>query len=197
MILPEIVGVAGTNASGKDTLGTLRAIIQNAQFVSLSDILRHELDLQGLPHERENLRALGNKWRAESGPGVLAEKTIERYEAEKDEEGFSGLTITSIRHPKEAEAIKKAGGIIIWVDADRHVRYERIQKRNLNRPEDQKTFEQFVHEENIEMQHVEGDESSLNMGAVRDMADVTIINEYASLEDYEAYLTREFELTNA
>ncbi|MFY9228297.1 MAG: hypothetical protein WAO28_03150 [Candidatus Microsaccharimonas sp.] len=194
MKLPEIVGVAGTNASGKDTLGTLRAIIQNAQFVSLSDILRHELDLRGLTHERENLRALGNEWRAESGPGVLVEKTIERYEAEKAEEGFTGLTITSIRHPKEAEAIKRAGGIIIWVDADRHIRYERIQKRNLDRPEDQKTFEQFADEEDIEMQYVEGDESSLNMGGVRDMADVTIINEYASLEDYEAYLTKEFEL---
>ena len=195
MKLPEIVGVAGTNASGKDTLGTLRAIIQNAQFVSLSDILRHELDLRGLPHERENLRTLGNEWRSEFGPGVLAEKTIERYEAEKTEEGFTGLTITSIRHPKEAEAIKAVGGVIIWVDADRHVRYERIQKRNLDRPEDQKTFEQFADEEDIEMQHVEGNDSSPNMGGVRDMADIAIINEYASLEEYEAYLTKEFELS--
>lgn len=194
MKLPEIVGVAGTNASGKDTLGTLRAIIQNAQFVSLSDILRHELDLRGFTHERENLRTLGNEWRSEFGSGVLAEKTIERYEVEKAEEGFTGLTITSIRHPKEAEVIKNAGGIIIWVDADRHIRYDRIQKRNLNRPEDQKTFEQFAEEEDIEMRHVEGNDSSPNMGGVRDMADITIINEYASLEDYEAYLTKEFEL---
>ena len=79
MKLPEIVGVAGTNASGKDTLGALRATLQNAKFVSLSDIMRHELDLQGLPHERENLGALGNKWRAESGAGVLVDKSVALY----------------------------------------------------------------------------------------------------------------------
>ena len=50
MKLPEIVGVAGTNAAGKDTLGELREQLQHAKFVSLSDILRRELDKRGLPH---------------------------------------------------------------------------------------------------------------------------------------------------
>ena len=194
MKLPEIVGVAGTNASGKDTLGALRLSLNNAKFVSLSDILRHELDLRGMPHERESLGALGNEWRSESGAGVLAEKTIELYETEKSAMSYGGLSITSIRHPAEAEAIQKAGGIIIWVDADPRIRYERIQSRGLGRPEDQKTFEEFIAEEQAEMQHIAGNESSLNMSAVRDLADLKIINEYNSLQEYETFLKQEFEL---
>lgn len=194
MKLPEIVGVAGTNASGKDTLGALRQFLQNAKFVSLSDIMRHELDRQGLPHERENLGALGNKWRAESGAGVLVDKSVELYNEEKTEKNYRGLTLTSIRHPKEAEAIQALGGIVIWVDADPHVRYERIQKRNADRPEDQKTFEQFVAEENSEMQPIAGNAASLNMGGVRDIADIKIVNDYDTVEAYEAFLKQEFEL---
>ena len=194
MKLPEIVGVAGTNASGKDTLGALRATLQNAKFVSLSDILRHELDLQGLPHERENLRSLGNKWRSEGGAGVLVDKSVALYNEEKATMRYGGLTLTSIRHPKEAEAIQARGGVVIWIDADLKVRYDRIQKRNLGRPEDQKTFEQFVAEENIEMQSTPGNEASPNMSAVRDIADVKVINDYDTLEEYEAFLKKEFEL---
>ncbi len=194
MKLPEIVGVAGTNASGKDTLGALRQSLQNAKFVSLSDILRHELDLQGVSHERENLGALGNKWRAESGAGVLVNKSVALYNEEKATMRYGGLTLTSIRHPKEVEAIQALGGIVVWIDADPKVRYERIQKRNAGRPEDQKTFEEFVAEEQVEMQHLPGVEASMNMSGVRDLADVKIINDYDTLEEYEDFLKREFEL---
>lgn len=188
MKLPEIIGIAGTNASGKDTLGELRARLQNAKFVSLSDIIRRELDKRGLPHERENLRTLANEWRNAEGHGVLAKRTIDLYESEKAEKGYHGLTATSIRHPDEARAIQEAGGIVIWVDADPKVRYERIHKRN--RTEDQKTFEEFMAEEEIEMKPGVG----LDMGGVRDIADLTIINEFDSLEAYETYLKEEFEL---
>jgi len=197
MKLPEIVGVAGTNASGKDTLGALRARLQHAKFVSLSDILRHELDIRGLTHERENLRGLSAEWKAEGGSGVLVDKTIALYESEKEPEGYNGLTMTSIRTIGEVEAIKAAGGVLIWVDADRDIRYARSQARNQGRPEDQKTFEQFCAEEDAEMYPPKGQENDkavLNMATVKEMADITILNEFASHEAYEEYLKTEFEL---
>lgn len=193
MKLPEIVGVAGTNASGKDTLGSLRESLQNAKFVSLSDILRRELDKRGLSHERENLRALSKEWRDEGGSGVLAAKTIAFYKNEKADKKYGGLTLTSIRTPGEAMEIQHAGGIIIWVDADPKIRYQRILKRDLGRPEDQKTYEQFIAEEEAEM-HPSELGGGLNMSGVRDIADLKIINEFDSLEAYENYLKKEFEL---
>lgn len=193
MKLPEIVGIAGTNASGKDTLGHIRAKLANAKMVSLSDILRRELDQRGLPHERQNLRLVGDEWRTAEGPQVLAVRTIDLYNSEKEAMGYQGLTVTSIRNAEEARAIQQAGGKIIWVDADRRLRYERTRLRNLNRPEDQKTYEQFVAEEEAELNPTEGN-TLLNMGAVRDIADTIIINEFPSLEQYEDYLKKEFEL---
>lgn len=193
MKLPEIVGVAGTNASGKDTLGSLRETLQDAKFVSLSDILRRELDKRGLTHERENLRMVSKEWREKDGPGVMSVKTIALYEAEKAEKNYGGLTLTSIRTPEEAKEIQKAGGIVIWVDADPKIRYERVLKRNLGRPEDQKTFEQFMQEEADEM-HPSEKGGGLDMAGVRDVSDLKIINEFDSLEAYEAYLKEEFEL---
>ncbi|MEO6109465.1 MAG: hypothetical protein ABIP50_00430 [Candidatus Saccharimonadales bacterium] len=193
MKLPEIVGVAGTNAAGKDTLGDLRSKLQHAKFVSLSDILRRELDVRGLPHERENLRSVSLEFRTADGPGVMSAKTIALYESEKADKQYSGLTITSIRTPEEAKTIQNAGGVIIWIDADRHIRYDRTQKRAQGRPEDQKTFEQFVSEEDAEMTpSVEG--GGLNMSGVRDVADITVINDFDSVEAYESYLKKEFEI---
>jgi dephospho-CoA kinase len=193
MKLPEIVGVAGTNASGKDTLGELRAALHNAKFVSLSDILRRGLDERGLTHERENLNGLSKEWREKDGQGTLATRTIDLYNSEKVAKGYDGLTLTSIRTPEEAQAIKDAGGIIIWIDADRKIRFDRIRKRQLGRPEDQKTFETFVAEEEAEMiPSISG--GGLNMTGVRDIADLTIVNEFDTVEEYTAYLKKEFEL---
>ena len=188
MKLPKIVGIAGTNASGKDTLGELRAKLSGAQMVSLSNILREELDRRGISHERKNLGALGDEWRTEFGFGVLAEKTIAAY---RESGSNKGISLTSIRHPEEARAIKKHGGIIIWVDADRRVRYDRINNRPINRIEDKVTFEEFCAQEDAEMQP--NDINTMDMGAVKALADVYIDNDFSSPQAYEAFLVKEFE----
>jgi cytidylate kinase len=193
MKLPEIIGIAGTNASGKDTLGILRFEIQKAKMVSLSDILRLELDKRGLSHERINLRELGDEWRAESGSGVLADKTIEEY-LKVSTEDRHGLSIVSVRHPEEAKSIQNAGGIIIWVDADRLVRYNRIHSREIDRIEDKVTFEQFCIQEDAEMIPEPGHESSLRGAAVRSLANVFIENNYGSVDEYKDFLVKEFEI---
>ena len=193
MKLPEIIGIAGTNGSGKDTLGAIRQRLGGAITVSLSDILRHELNKKGISHERENLRSLSAEWRAQEGPGVLSVKTIEQYNQEKEARGLKGLSIVSLRHPAEAEVIKQAGGIVVWVDADVRIRYDRILRRNEGRAEDQKTFDEFVREEMAEMSP-EGNNEGLNMSGVRDIADIKITNDFSRIEEFEAYLIDQFEL---
>ena len=193
MKLPEIIGIAGTNGSGKDALGYIRQSLAKSLTVSLSDILRHELDKKGISHERENLRSLSAEWRATEGPGVLAVRTIEQYHEQKEARNLTGLSIVSLRHPAEAQAIKDAGGMVIWVDADIRVRYERITHRGEGRAEDQKTFEEFSAEEKAEMSP-EGNNEGLNMSGVRDLADIKITNDFESLDEYEKYLVDQFEL---
>lgn len=194
MRLPQIIGVAGTNGAGKDTLARIRSELQHSDNVSMSDILRRELDKRGLSHERENMRAVGNEWRAEFGPGVLALKAIEDYQLSGK---TSGVTMGSVRSIGEVEDIKAAGGVLVWVDADPRIRYDRILARQQGRPTDQKTFEEFVTEERDEMYPPEGEEANKaipNMAAVKAMADIVVINEFPTEKAFEEYLKTEFEL---
>ena len=187
MKLPEIIGISGTNGAGKDTLAALRYEREGAEHVSLSDILRRELTMLGVPLERENLMNLSRQWRDESGDyGILATRTIQRYLGDKAVAStLSGLSIVSVRHPDEARRIKEADGKIFWVDADPKLRYERIQSGGRNRIDDRKSFEEFVAEERREISPVNSDPASVNLGEVSRIADVKIENNF---DDESAYI---------
>lgn len=194
MKLPKIIGIAGTNGAGKDTLGELLEERCGYKFVSVSDILRAELTARGVPHEREHLRALSTAWAREHGPSVLSVKTIEAYVAEERAEGYQGLAIGSIRRPDEVQAIHDEGGVVVWVDADRRVRYERLLGATRGRSEDELTFEEWAAQEDVEMTPPENDPHALNMAGVRERADIVVMNEFDTLDAYRLHLTEQFEL---
>lgn len=177
----RFIGVAGTNGSGKDSLGEMLAGKYNFLFISMTDMLRDELRKQGKDTSRKNMRELSAAWRRESGLGVLIDKAYALFEDSKDK--YAGLVVASLRNPGEPDRIHELGGTVVWVDADPRVRYERITGRG--REDDTKTFEQFLEEEQAEMQH-SGDEATLNMAAVKDKADIFISNDTNSLTDFEA-----------
>lgn len=191
--LPEIIGLAGTNGAGKDTLGDLRFALEMARKVSLSDILRTEADKRGLSHERHNLGAISTEWGSKMGAGALSAMTILNfYETRTEEE--TGLSIVSVRRPEEARVIKSEGGLMLWIDADREIRYQRILHANRGRVTDVKTFEEFCAEEDREMYPESDNPFDLNMAAVRDMSDIHLVNEFGSPEEFEAYLIARFGL---
>lgn len=194
MKLPEIVGIAGTSGAGKDTAGHLLAKY-GYKFTSLSDTLRAELDVQGLPHTRENLRALSSEWHREHGADYLTYRTITKYHNEKESFGYQGLAIGSIRRPAEAAVIQQHGGLVVWLDADRQVRFDRIQAAHRGRAEDAATFEQWCADEDAEMTPpADDDGSALNMAGVRAMADVTIDNSFEDEAHFDQHIITQFEL---
>jgi dephospho-CoA kinase len=171
----KLIGIAGTNGAGKDSVGSILAEKHGFMNISVSDLLREECRKRGLPVERENLRAISAEWRREGGLGVLVDKAVATFE----ERGasYKGLAVGSLRNPGEVDRIHENGGIALWVDADARIRYERIQHAQRGRDgEDDKTFEQFLAEEQAEMQH-SGDEATLNMAGVKALSDLTIKNE--------------------
>jgi cytidylate kinase len=192
--LPKIIGIAGTNGAGKDTLGELLAERCGYKFRSVSDILREELTSQGIPHEREHMRALSTRWADEHGHGVLSVKTIEAYAAEEEREGYKGLAIGSIRRPAEAKAVHEEGGLVIWIDADKRTRYDRIQANARGRSDDNHEFEEWSQHEDVEMRPIEGEPGSINMTGVKEIADIHIDNNFESFDAYRDYLIKEFEL---
>lgn len=196
MKLPEIIGIAGTNASGKDTLAHMRAEISGCQHVTVSDILRRHLITQGIPLERKNLSDLSRQWRQETGDyGTLVTRTISAYLGEKALMGFTGLSVVSLRHPQEAERIKDHDGKVIWIDADPITQYTRISSVNRSRIDDNKSFEEFLAEEEQDMNPGEdNDPARVNMSAVKEIADIHITNNYSTLTEYRDYLADTFEM---
>lgn len=195
MKLPEVVGVAGTNGSGKDTFAYHRSIKAPCKHVTVSDILREHLRAEGIPLERKNLSDLSRQWREESGDhGILVTKTIHTYICEKALIGYRGLSVVSIRHPQEAMRIKEHDGVVVWVDAEPGRRYERVSNSVRGRVDDQKTFDEFIEEDADMYPGDDADPARVNMGAVRDEADIHIYNNFDLQSEYLEYLSRRFEL---
>lgn len=177
----KIIGIAGTNGSGKDSLGQVLADEHGWLFVSVSNMLRDDLRQRGLLIERENLRNLSAEWRRERGLGVIIDKAVDLFRAQKTK--YEGLAIASIRNPGEADRIHELSGQVVWVDASSRVRYERITTR-VRGDEDRKTYKEFMAEEQAEMNH-SGDEATLNMAGVKAKSDIFLENN-GSLEEFQA-----------
>lgn len=172
----KIIGIAGTNGAGKDTVGHMLADRHGFLFVSVTDLLRQEAERRGLEVNRENLRSISAEWRRESGLGVLVDKAVAEFK--KAEGGHKGVVLASLRNPGEADRVHELRGTVIWIDADPRIRYDRVQAALAKRgreAEDARTFEQFKADEAVEMKR-SGDSATLDMGGVKARSDVRVMN---------------------
>lgn len=177
----KVIGISGTNGSGKDTLGEILAKDYGWLFISVTNLLRAEATRRGLPTERLYTSKISAEWRREFGLGVLVDKAVEQYKEQSSPS--RGLAISSLRNPGEVEEIHRLGGKMVWVDADPKVRYNRTISRNRGK-EDVKSFEQFLAEEQDEMNQG-GDAATLNMEAVKAKADIFLTNNTDSIEEFK------------
>jgi dephospho-CoA kinase len=175
---PKLIGLAGTNGSGKDTVGYILSKNHGYLFISVTEILRDELSKRGLVSNRENLRSLSAEWRGLLGLGVLVDKALDQFQNEKDQ--YSGLVIASLRNPGEADRVHELNGIMLWIDADPKTRYDRIQKNSASRnraDEDNITYDKFLAEEEAEMKSADSDNKTLlSMSEVKDKCDHILDN---------------------
>lgn len=194
----KIIGLSGTNGSGKDTVGLMLAERHSYLFISVTDLLRQEARSRGEEPTREVLRTISAEWRRESGHlGVLIDKAVEQYEQVADTYP-GGLVIASLRNPGEADRVHELDGTVVWTDADQKVRYDRIIAHAAERNrygEDHKTFEQFCAEEAAEMTTT-GDVATLNMSAVKDRADIFVTNDGDDLEIFKTEAELALQLEN-
>lgn len=192
----QIIGLAGTNGSGKDSVGQILAQYHNYLFVSITDLLRTELKTRGLPITRENMRSVGDDWRRKQGLGVLIDRALTSYQAVKNK--YTGVVIASLRNPGEADRVHALGGIVVWVDADPRIRYDRVQANAATRGragEDNKTYEQFQAEEAAEMNRPAGDDSAtLSMSAVKQQSDAQVDNSKQDLTNLRTNIEKTLSL---
>lgn len=177
----KIIGVGGTDGSGKDTIGNVLAEKYGWLFVSVTDILRDEAKRRGLTLSRQVLRQISAEWRRELGLGVLVDKAVDAYKSSEKE--YTGLVMASLRNPGEADRIHELGGTMVWVDADPKVRYERIMTRKRG-TEDEVTYEQFMAEEKAQSSH-SGDEATLSLSDVKAKCDISLENNGNDIEAFK------------
>jgi cytidylate kinase len=181
---PKLIGLAGTNGAGKDSVEGMLEKEFGYLFISGTDLLRAEATQRGLSNDRSILRTISSEWREKLGGGAFVKKILEKY---GDVSNGRGIVMASLRSPDEVDEIHQRGGLVLWIDADQRLRYERVSQSSRGRnDEDQKAFEQFVKEEEIEMQG--GTKAKgLNMGAVKEKCDYFIQNN-TSLETLKSKL---------
>jgi cytidylate kinase len=185
----KLIGISGTNGSGKDSVAELLQREYNYLFISVTDMLREEAKKRNLPLERKVLGSISAEWRRKSGLGVLIDKAVDVYNAKGGDDKYIGLVVASLRNPGEADRIHELGGRVVWIDADPKIRYERIFSRQRT-TEDNKTYVQFLAEEQAEMKH-SGDNATLSMQDVADKADIVLKNEGSSLEELSIIVENE------
>ena len=89
-----LIGIGGTNASGKDTLAQYLVLSHGYLFVSTSDMIREVAMEQEGNILRPTLVEVSNRMRANRGAGVLVDLCIEKFNKSGNE---TGLVASSIR----------------------------------------------------------------------------------------------------
>ena len=168
-----IFGVAGLNGAGK---GEVVRFLETRSFtaLSLSDVIRAELEQQGLEETRERMIEAGNALRTAEGPGALAQRLANTLLPDRN------YVIDSVRHPAEVEVLRTRTQRfkLLWVEADEATRLERIRARG--RSGDPETAEDLRRLENMELGSQ--DPATQQLRAVRTLADFILTND-STLEE--------------
>ncbi|MEI6296161.1 MAG: AAA family ATPase [bacterium] len=166
----KVIGVTGTNASGKDAVAEYLNKKYGYKNYSLSNEIRFELTKLGLEHSRENLIMKGNQIRENFDANELAIRAINRIISD----GISEVIVTSIRNPAEIIELKNnfKDFRMIFVDAPVAIRYERSQKRG--RMGDGESLEEFIEKESREL---DAGEKGQRLIACSKLADFKISND--------------------
>ncbi|HSX00193.1 MAG TPA: AAA family ATPase [Patescibacteria group bacterium] len=172
----QLIGVSGTAGAGKDTVADLLSQMFNLRNLSSGDYLRVITRYAyKLPHDfnpaRDQLYYVANYLRNEINPATLVQLCILQARAQK----LPGVVISGLRSMGEADAIRQAGGIIVGIDTDPRIRYERMTARKRD-AEAEWTFEAFVQQDELENKGPSDSGPGRGIRAIIDSADILITN---------------------
>ena len=150
-----IIGITGTLGAGKGEVSTYFKE-KGFKHFSVRDFLTLEMNRRGLPINRDTMTPVADELRKTHGPSSIIEQLYKMAE-----ESGSNAIIESVRAIAEADLLQAKGGILISIDADPKIRYERIRSRKSAM--DDVSFEKFLSDEDREFRSVE-----VNRGNIRD-----------------------------
>ncbi|ASJ10500.1 hypothetical protein A3L12_03890 [Thermococcus sp. P6] len=175
-----IVGVVGKIAAGKTTVAKLfeeRGFCRVSCSDPLVDLLTHNVSayswIPELPQKREptreNLIEFGRYLKETYGGDVLIRLAIDRMRH------CENIVIDGVRSREEVEAIKRLGGVVIYVEADPKTRFERLMLRRAGKDRTIKSFEDFKAMDDAE-------ERLYRTSELKGVVDYVVVNE-GSMEE--------------
>lgn len=178
----KVIGLTGTMGSGKELLKDFLMRKYSCWYVSLSSIIRSELEKKKKGFNRGTLQDLGNQMRKKYGNHILAKLATDFLQRDKQV-----IIIDGIRNLGEVDYLRKNfknNFILIATDAPREIRFERMSKRG--RPDDPKTLEEFSQLDDRD-QGKDEPEYGQHVRECMEKADLTIIND-GTVEQFEQKL---------
>ena len=184
-VKPFIIGISGTAGAGKDVVAGILSRLYGAENLSTGDFVRavarfvYRLDADAYPL-RPQLFEVATYLRSEIDPATTVKICLLQAKALHVEKAL----LTGLRSMGEADAIRAAGGIIVGVDADPRIRYDRIFARARDN-EVKKTFEEFLVQDEHENAGVATTGGLRGIRAIIDSAEIRIHND-GTMEALEA-----------
>ena len=169
-----IIGLVGQIACGKEAIKKYLAKKYNTKDCRFSTSLRDVINRLAIPESRENLQKLSTVLRENFGQDLLA-KVIASDASKLDSEI---IVIDGVRRIADIKYLKELPNFyLIKVEVDAKIRYKRMKARNENAGDKNKTFEQFIADQN--------NETEKDIPTVMDFAKISIDNNGTLEELYE------------
>jgi dephospho-CoA kinase len=161
-----ILGFVGDLAGGKGTIANYLKENYGVNAYRFSTMLRDILDRVYVDQSRDNMQTLSTFLRENYGQDVMS-KVIAK-DVEHDTNDL--VVVEGIRRPTDITYLSEIPGFhLIYITADPKIRWERLVKRAENPGDTEKTYEEFLEDE-----QAEADRLIKELGA---QAEITINND--------------------
>ena len=138
-----IIGIAGSFGAGKGAVVEYLMQEKGFKHYSASDFITEEIEQRALPVNRDSMTMVANDLRKMHGPSYIIDTLYKRAQ-----ENGGDAVIESLRAVAEVRRIKELGGIVLGVNAEAKLRFERSMARGSVK--DSVSFEKWSEQEREE-----------------------------------------------
>ncbi len=142
-----VLGFVGDIASGKGTICKYLKEKHNINAYRYSTMLRDVVQRLYIPESRDNLQLISKVLRENFGQDLMSK--VIAFDVENDSNEV--VIVDGIRRPTDIIYLEKMPGFnLIYITADPKIRWERLVKRAENPGDSEKTYEEFLANEQAE-----------------------------------------------